>query len=109
MKNSISIAKRRLRASLKSQGQDEKAIEQTLKDTFGGTDGPLLKTVPRTVTRTMLGLFNKLGRASTLAVSWGKTGKFRVFTEDGYKSLMAHGKRVGSLPKKRKDAPAPAK
>lgn len=105
MNKSISIAKRRLRASLKAQGQDEKAIEQVIRDTFGGSDGPKLQSIPRTVTRNMLGLFNKGGRGLTLAVSWGKTGKFKVFTDKGYKALMASGQRLGSSNKGRKAAP----
>ncbi len=109
--NSIAIQKRRLRASLKTAGQDETVIEQVIKDTFGGTEGPKLNAIPRTVTRNMLRLFNKLGRPSTLAVSWGKNGKFRAFTDKGYKALMASGKRLGSSNKgkgERKKAEAAA-
>jgi len=101
--NSVAVQKRRLRASLKTLGSSEQVIEDVLKQTFGGSEGPKLNAIPRTVTRNMLRLFNKLGRPSTLAVSWGKNGKFRAFTDKGYKALMDSGKRLGHSNKGRNE------
>ena len=93
--NSMAVLKRKLRASLKLRGMSDDVITKSFQDSFEGGEAKLA-SIPRNVKLSMLTLFRKLGKQSTVAVSWGKTGKFRVYTETGYKNLMAQGKRVGS-------------
>ncbi len=104
MKTNDAVAKRRLRKALKLRGLTEKAIDGAIEDTFGNGGGEKLDSVPRAVSRGLLALFNKNGKGSGVTVTWGKSGKFRVYTTTAHKKLVEAGRKTGSRERAAKPA-----
>jgi hypothetical protein len=93
-----SAVSKRLRNVLTKRGLKPELIERVVRETLGGQEAEALKKLPRLVSERLRRVLS--GPGAVAVVVRGKGKGLRVFSEAGYKSVVAQGHRVGGHNKK---------
>jgi hypothetical protein len=83
-----------LRSALRRQGISEERIEQVVRETIGGKEAQGLKKLPRIVSERLKKLL--AGPGSVAVVVRGRGRGIRVFSLEGYKTLVKQGHTTGT-------------